>query len=154
MASPRLVICDEPTSALDLSVQAQVLNLLRTLQQDFDLSYLFISHDLAVVRHLSHRIIVLYHGRVMETGDAGSVYNNPTHPYTQALLAAAPVPDPEEQRPASGSTAPATRGQDSNLPRTLALRAPLSPHDRHLPHKPATARGDSRGDAGLLSPLA
>ena len=97
MARPRLVICDEPTSALDLSVQAQVLNLLRTLQHDFDLSYLFISHDLAVVRHLSHRIIVVYHGRVMETGDAGSVYTDPIHPYTHALLAAAPVPDPEEQ---------------------------------------------------------
>jgi oligopeptide/dipeptide ABC transporter ATP-binding protein len=98
MAQPRLVICDEPTSALDLSVQAQVLNLLRELQDEFELSYLFISHDLAVVRHLSHRIIVLYHGRIMEHGDAASLYANPGHPYTQALLEAAPVPDPEEQR--------------------------------------------------------
>ena len=98
MAQPQLVICDEPTSALDLSVQAQVLNLLRELQEEFNLSLLFISHDLAVVRHLSHRIIVLYHGRIMEEGHAASLYANPTHPYTQALLAAAPVPDPEEQR--------------------------------------------------------
>jgi peptide/nickel transport system ATP-binding protein len=97
MNQPRLVICDEPTSALDLSVQAQVLNLLRHLQQEFQLSYLFISHDLAVVRHLSHRIIVLYQGRIMEDGEADAVYRNPTHPYTQALLHAAPVPDPEEQ---------------------------------------------------------
>jgi oligopeptide/dipeptide ABC transporter ATP-binding protein len=98
MAQPSIVICDEPTSALDLSVQAQVLNLLRELQDDFELSYLFISHDLAVVRHLSHRIIVLYHGRIMERGPAADLYANPTHPYTRALLEAAPVPDPQEQR--------------------------------------------------------
>jgi oligopeptide/dipeptide ABC transporter ATP-binding protein len=98
MVHPRVVICDEPTSALDLSVQAQVLNLLRELQEEFELSYLFISHDLAVVRHLSHRIIVLYAGRVMEYGDAARVYGSPFHPYTRALLAAEPVPDPEHQR--------------------------------------------------------
>jgi oligopeptide/dipeptide ABC transporter ATP-binding protein len=98
MVHPRVVICDEPTSALDLSVQAQVLNLLRELQEEFHLSYLFISHDLAVVRHLSHRIIVLYAGRVMEYGDAERVYGSPLHPYTRALLAAEPVPDPEHQR--------------------------------------------------------
>ena len=98
MKQPRLVICDEPTSALDLSIQAQVLNLLRQLQQEFELSYLFVSHDLAVVRHLSHRIIVLYKGRIMEQGDADTLCAAPTHPYTRALLDAAPVPDPEEQR--------------------------------------------------------
>jgi oligopeptide/dipeptide ABC transporter ATP-binding protein len=98
MAQPRLVVCDEPTSALDLSVQAQVLNLFRQLQNDLDLSYVFISHDLAVVRHLSHRIIVLYRGRIMEQGDAAVLHARPRHPYTQALLRAAPVPDPEQQR--------------------------------------------------------
>jgi oligopeptide/dipeptide ABC transporter ATP-binding protein len=98
MVRPSLVICDEPTSALDLSVQAQVLNLLRELQEEFELSYIFISHDLAVVRHLSHRITVLYAGRVMEYGDASHVYTSPLHPYTRALLAAAPVPDPRQQR--------------------------------------------------------
>jgi oligopeptide/dipeptide ABC transporter ATP-binding protein len=98
MVKPRLVICDEPTSALDLSVQAQVLNLLRELQDEFELSYLFISHDLAVVRHISHRIIVLYHGRIMEQGEAASLYANAVHPYTRTLLNAAPLPDPEEQR--------------------------------------------------------
>jgi oligopeptide/dipeptide ABC transporter ATP-binding protein len=95
---PRLVICDEPVSALDLSVQAQVLNLLHELQNELELSYLFIAHDLDVVRHLSHRIVVLYGGRVMEQGDAALVYRKPAHPYTQALLEAAPVPDPELQR--------------------------------------------------------
>jgi oligopeptide/dipeptide ABC transporter ATP-binding protein len=98
MVQPRLVICDEPVSALDLSVQAQVLNLLRELQNEFELGYLFIAHDLAVVRHLSHRIIVLYRGCIMEEGPAGTVYDEPLHPYTQTLLEAAPVPDPELQR--------------------------------------------------------
>ncbi|HEU4702865.1 MAG TPA: ABC transporter ATP-binding protein [Conexibacter sp.] len=97
MASPRLVICDEPTSALDLSVQAQVLNLLRELQRELGLGYLFVSHDLAVVRHLAHRIVVLYRGRVMEQGDAAQVYGSPAHPYTRALVASAPVPDPDAQ---------------------------------------------------------
>jgi oligopeptide/dipeptide ABC transporter ATP-binding protein len=98
IVQPRLVILDEPTSSLDLSIQAQVLNLLRTLQNDLGLSYLFISHDLAVVRHLSHRIIVLYHGQIMEQGEAKSVADNPTHPYTRELFDAALAPDPEKQR--------------------------------------------------------
>jgi oligopeptide/dipeptide ABC transporter ATP-binding protein len=98
IAGPRLVICDEPVSSLDLSVQAQVLNLLRGLQDELGLSYLFISHDLAVVQHISARVVVLYRGRVMEAGPAAVVYHHPAHPYTQALLQSAPVPNPTLQR--------------------------------------------------------
>jgi oligopeptide/dipeptide ABC transporter ATP-binding protein len=98
MMHPKLVICDEPVSALDLSVQAQVLNLLDELQAELGLSYLFVGHDLGVVRHVSHRIVVLYRGRVMEHGEASLVYSTPAHPYTQMLVEAAPVPDPSIQR--------------------------------------------------------
>jgi len=97
-SNPKLVICDEPVSALDLSTQAQVLNLLADLRRDLGLAYLFIGHNLAVVRHVCDRVVVLYRGRVMEVGSAAAVTANPMHPYTVALVAAAPVADVEEQR--------------------------------------------------------
>ena len=97
MSAPRLVICDEAVSALDLSIQAQILNLLRELQRDSGLSYLFISHDLEVVRYMCDWVVVLYRGRVMEQGPAPAVTSAPAHPYTEALLDAAPLPDPRAQ---------------------------------------------------------
>ena len=95
---PKLIICDEAVSALDVSIRAQVLNLLEKLQDDYGLTYLFISHDLGVVRHISDRIIVMYLGKIVEIADKTSLFENPQHPYTKALLSAIPVPDPDAKK--------------------------------------------------------
>ncbi|HEX7262698.1 MAG TPA: oligopeptide/dipeptide ABC transporter ATP-binding protein [Candidatus Dormibacteraeota bacterium] len=96
--NPSFIVCDEAVSALDVSIQAQIINLLQDLQHEFNLTYLFIAHDLAVVRHLSDRIAVMYLGKVVETADRRSIYEAPQHPYTRALLSSIPVPDPGIER--------------------------------------------------------
>jgi oligopeptide transport system ATP-binding protein len=95
---PRFIVCDEPISALDVSIQAQIVNLLKELQETQRLTYLFIAHDLSMVRYISDRIAVMYRGKLVETGSAGEVYRHPVHPYTRSLISAIPLPDPEFER--------------------------------------------------------
>jgi len=121
--NPKIVIADEPVSALDVSIQAQVINLMQDLQEEFNLSYIFISHDLSVVRHISDRIFVMYLGNIVETGPADEIYRRPMHPYSRLLLSAVPRPDPDA-RPARA--AHATSDPDAPVRSGLDLPSPLN----------------------------
>jgi oligopeptide/dipeptide ABC transporter ATP-binding protein len=140
--SPRFVVADEPISALDVSIQAQIVNLLKDLQEELGLAYLFVSHDLHIVRYLSHRVAVMYLGRVVELGPAAAMYASPRHPYTRALLSAVPSPDPSKRR--------------VRLPLEGDVPSPLNPPTgcTFHPRCPIAAKGRCDVEAPALRPMA
>jgi oligopeptide transport system ATP-binding protein len=141
------LVLDEPVSALDVSIQAQIINLLQTLQRERDLAFLFIAHDLAVVRHVSHRIAVMYLGRIVELAARDQLYAAPAHPYTRSLLAAVPVPDPAVERARARVTAIGEIGSAASLPTGCRFH-PRCPRAREIA---AGAAGAARAQASAVA---
>ena len=152
--NPQLILLDEPVSALDVSIQAQVINLLDDLQDELHLSYVFVAHDLSVVRHVSDRIAVMYLGKLMEVSPAEELYSKPIHPYTSALLAAIPIPDPHDNRARTRQVVTRRAAESDQSAVRLPLPHALSARDRALPHRGAAADRVRRRPHGGLPPPA
>jgi oligopeptide transport system ATP-binding protein len=143
---PKLIVCDEPVSALDVSIQAQIINLLRKLQAELGLSLLFISHNLSVVRHISHRVMVLYLGRIMEIAERDAFYANPMHPYSKALITAIPLPDPKAERARERVMLQGDLPSPLNPPTgcRFCTRCPMATDLCHTNEPPLAPRADGR----------
>ena len=143
---PKLIVCDEPVSALDVSIQAQIINLLRRLQRELGLSLLFISHNLSVVRHISHRVMVLYLGKIMEIAERDAFYANPMHPYSKALLSAIPLPDPKAERARERVMLQGDLPSPLNPPAgcRFCTRCPMATDLCHSSEPPLAQRADGR----------
>ena len=143
---PKLIVCDEPVSALDVSIQAQIINLLRQLQRELGLSLLFISHNLSVVRHISHRVMVLYLGKVMELAERDAFYANPMHPYSKALISAIPLPDPKAERGRERVMLQGDLPSPLNPPKgcRFCTRCPMATDLCHNSEPPLAPRADGR----------